>query len=168
MGSFCTFGTGIAQRRNWYPRIPFYSNSMTRKNIPFDFVFDYLLPLEVTVKQMFGLWAIYLDKKIMLILRQRKNNPGTNGVWIATTREHHKSLKTNLPSLCSISTYSEGIMETEWQLLPVDADDFEASVRKVCELIKHGDLRIGRTPKTRKIKSKTKSKSNVMPKKEGQ
>lgn len=104
---------------------------------------------------MFGLWAIYVNKKIMLILRQRKDHSDTNGIWIATNQEHHKSLKSELPSLCSISTYSGGLRETEWQVLPVDSDDFEASVRKVCELIKHNDHRIGRIPDPRQRKAKT-------------
>ena len=112
---------------------------------------------------MFGLWAIYVNEKIMLILRQRQDFTDTNGVWIATYQEHHKSLKIDLPSLCSISTYSEGIKETEWQVLPVEADDFEASVRKVCELIKHNDHRIGRIPIPRQ--SKTKNKGIIKPKK---
>jgi hypothetical protein len=125
---------------------------MTSKNIPFDFVFDYLLPIEVTVKPMFGMYAIYVDEKIVLMLRQKANNPETNGVWIATTEEHHKSLKKDVPSLCSISSYVIGIKETEWQLLPEDADDFENLVIKACEFIKQCDHRIGRLPKPRKIK----------------
>ena len=120
---------------------------MTKKNIPFNFVFDYLVPLDVRVKAMFGLWAIYANKKIILILRQRKDHSDTNGIWVATSQEHHKSLKSELPSLCSISTYSGGFKESEWQLLPVDSDDFETSARKVCELIRHNDHRIGRIPK---------------------
>ena len=113
---------------------------------------------------MFGLWAIYVNKKIVLILRQRQDFTDTNGVWVATNREHHKSLKSDLPSLRSISTYSDGIRETEWQVLPVDTNDFEASVRKVCELIKHSDHRIGRIPdQQRKVKSKT----IIKPKKPG-
>jgi hypothetical protein len=122
---------------------------MTKENIPFDFVFDYL-PLDITVKPMFGMWAIYAGSKIMLILRQREDHPDTNGVWVATNSEHHKSLRADLPSLCSIATYSVGMKETEWQLIPVDADDFEASVIKACELITQGDRRIGRIPKPRK------------------
>lgn len=127
---------------------------MTKKNIPFDFVLDDLMPFDVTLKPMFGMWAIYSGEKIMLILRQRKDHPETNGVWVATNQEHHKSLKSDVPSLCSISTYSDGTKETEWQLLPMSADNFEASVAKVCELIKHGDRRIGRIPKARQKQSK--------------
>jgi hypothetical protein len=76
---------------------------MTKKNIPFDFVLDYLTPLDVTVKPMFGFWAIYLNQKIVFILRQRDDHPETNGVWIATSQEHHESLKKELPSMCTIS-----------------------------------------------------------------
>lgn len=107
---------------------------MIRKNIPFDFVFDHLMPLDVTVKPMFGMWAIYAGEKILLILRQRKDRPETNGVWIATNSEHHKSLKSDLPSLRSIFAYEGSDKDTQWQLLPVEADDFEASVIKACEL----------------------------------
>lgn len=127
---------------------------MTKKNIPFDFVFDYLVPVEVTVKPMFGLFALYVGEKIVLILRQRTKYPEINGVWIATNEEHHKSLKKDFPSLRSISNYSDDTIETEWQLLPVDRDDFENAVIKVCEFIKNNDLRIGRIPKSRNAKTK--------------
>jgi hypothetical protein len=120
---------------------------MTKKNIPFSFVFEYLLPLVPAVKPMFGLWAIYVHEKIVLILRQRPDLPGTNGVWIATSSEHHASLKIDLPAICSIAGYSSVIKESEWQMIAENIDDFETSVRKVCELIVQGDERIGRWPK---------------------
>jgi hypothetical protein len=125
---------------------------MNRKNIPFDFVFDHLLQLEVTVKPMFGMFAIYVGEKIMLILRQRKNYQDTNGIWIATNKEYHESLKKDLPSLCSISTYTNNAFETEWQILQADSNDFETSVIKVCEFIVHSDHRIGKIPKPRQYK----------------
>lgn len=123
---------------------------MMSKNIPFSFVFDYLATIDITVKPMFGMFGVYVDEKILLILRQRKDHPDTNGVWIATQTEHHKSLKKELPSMCSISTYSDGIQETEWQVLPATSDDFEPSVIKVCNMITRGDPRIGRIPKAGK------------------
>lgn len=120
---------------------------MTSKNIPFHFILDYLAAVDVMIKPMFGMYAIYVGQKIVLILRQRKDHPDTNGVWIATRPEHHKSLKEELPSLCSISTYFDGARETEWQVLPATADDFESSVIKVCSMITRGDQRIGRIPR---------------------
>lgn len=107
------------------------------------------------MKPMFGLYAIYINEKIVLVLRDRKDHEDTNGVWVATNKEHHKSLKSDLPSLRSFSIYSKAVNETEWQLLLVDSDDFEASVRKVCDLIKRGDPRIGRIPAPRQNKTKT-------------
>jgi|ERR1022692_3234364 hypothetical protein len=127
---------------------------MDKKNIPFEFVFDHLFPLEARAKKMFGLFAIYIGEKIVLILRQRNDHPGTNGVWVATNQAHHKSFKNDIPSLRSISDLSNGLKETEWQLIPVDAEGFEYSVIKVCELIKQGDLRVGRIPIPGKSKKK--------------
>jgi hypothetical protein len=120
------------------------------KKIPFEFVFDYLLPLEPVTKPMFGCTALYLGEKIVLILRESKNNPEANGVWLATTAEHHQSLKHDFPSMCSISVLNDGKSETGWQMLSSEAPDFETSVIKVCELIRHGDKRIGKVPKKKK------------------
>ncbi|MEO7263596.1 MAG: hypothetical protein ABIW38_01730 [Ferruginibacter sp.] len=129
---------------------------MKKKNIPFDFVLDYLFPLEVTVKPMFGLWAVYMNDKIIFALRQRDDHPETNGVWIATKSEHHESLKKEFPSMCSISIFSKGIKETSWQVLPADSEDFETSVIQACNLVKHYDTRIGVIPKPRQSKTRKK------------
>lgn len=126
----------------------------SHKNIPFEFVFDYLTSLDVTVKPMFGMFALYVDRKIVLGLRDRMEHPEANGVWIATEQRHHASLKKDLPSMRSIFMLSNGTAETNWQMLPIEADDFEKSVIKVCGFIVRGDPRIGRTPKQRKKKKK--------------
>ncbi len=102
------------------------------------------------------MFALYINEKIILMLRQRKEAPGINGVWIATSPEHHKSLKNDIPSLRSISPVSNDPAETGWQLIPLDSDNFEKSVIKACELIKHGDLRIGKIPIPRKKKANNK------------
>lgn len=130
---------------------------MTQKNIPFDFVFDYLVPLQVTTKPMFGLFALYIGEKIVLMLRQRTKYPEMNGVWVATSQEHHKSLKNDIPSLRSIPDYSDDTTETGWQLLAVESEDFENSVIKTCEFIKHNDPRIGRIPTRKKLKRQEKN-----------
>jgi hypothetical protein len=128
-----------------------------QKNIPFNFVFDYLVPLEVIVKSMFGMFALYTNEKIILMLRQRKEDLGLNGVWIATSQEHHKSLKNDIPSLRAVSPVSDSLAETGWQLIPHESSDFEKSVIKACELIKHGDRRIGKIPIPRKKKANSRS-----------
>jgi hypothetical protein len=121
---------------------------MSVKKYPFDFVFDYLFPIEPVVKPMFGCHALYVGKKIVLILRDRPTRTDANGVWIATTAEHHDSLKKELPSMCSITVLGEG--DTNWQMIPSSAGDFEESVIKLCEMVRRGDPRVGKVPKVKK------------------
>ena len=124
------------------------------KKIPFEFVVESLLSLNPKVKPMFGCFAVYVGEKIMLVLRDRKDNAEANGVWLATSKEYHASLKKDFPAMCSIYILSDGKAETEWQMLPLSSDDFESSVLKACEFILQGDVRIGRVPKARKRKMK--------------
>ena len=124
------------------------------KKVPFDFVLESLLPLNPRVRPMFGAFAVYVGEKIMLVLRNKEGHEEANGVWLATKSEYHSSLKNIFPAMRSIYILSDGKAETEWQMLPFDADDFETSAVKACELILKGDERIGRIPKPRKKKRK--------------
>jgi hypothetical protein len=121
--------------------------------IPFNFVLDQLFTLDPTTKPMFGCHAVYIGPKIMLILRNKETHTDDNGVWISTRTEHHATLKKIFPSMRSINVL--GIGETNWQILPVDEDNFEESALKVCELILKGDPRIGNIPKSKKKKKKS-------------
>ena len=116
--------------------------------IPFTFVLDYLYPKEPVVKPMFGCYALYLGKKIYLILRKRNVHKHINGVWIATNRVHHESLRKLMPSMRSIDIL--GKEPTNWQLISETSADFESSVIHACELVKKGDPRIGVIPKKKK------------------
>ena len=127
---------------------------MARKELPFNFLLDYLIPLEVTVKPMFGVYVVYVNERMVLAVRKRKDHPETNGVWVATELKHLNSLKKELPSLQAISFFTKEKKETAWQVIPEDASDFEELARKVCEMIVQGDPRIGRIPKTAKGKNK--------------
>jgi hypothetical protein len=116
--------------------------------IPFDFVLEKLQRLEPQVKPMFGCYAIYVRSKIVLILRKKETTQEDNGVWVATTLAHHASLKKDFPSLRRIGVF--GTERSGWQILPLDADDFEESVMHICDLILKNDLRIGKIPKVKK------------------
>jgi len=122
------------------------------KNIPFPFILDYLLPLEPHMKPFFGCYGVYVGEKIMFILRDKDSHIDCNGMWIATSREHHKSLKKIFPSLTSVSVLNNGSRETDWQMLQADSDDFESSAIGACELVLKGDKRIGKIPKPKKKK----------------
>jgi hypothetical protein len=118
-----------------------------KTSIPFNFVLEYLSSAHVVIRPMFGCHAIYKNNKIVLILRNKKEYPKDNGVWLATTLDHHESLKTDFPSMRSISLFGNG--PSGWQNLTDDADDFEELAIKACLLILKGDRRIGKVPKPR-------------------
>jgi hypothetical protein len=123
------------------------------KKIPFNFVLDYLYPINFELKSMFGVTTVYVNDKIVLGLREKVTSAESNGIWIATTKVHHESLKAELPSISSIPAL--GNRETGWQLLASSDDDFEEHAIKICELIKQNDPRIGKIPKPKKKKTKT-------------
>src|SRR5581483_12324899 len=108
------------------------------KAVPFDFVFDYL-PRNVVTKPMFGMYYIYLNKKIVLILRKASRNLDMNGIWVATAKEHHQGLERDIPALANFVLDSGKMHDSDWRLIRHDHDDFEEAAIKVCELIAHGD-----------------------------
>jgi hypothetical protein len=115
------------------------------KKLPFDFVLAELDELGPVTRPMFGCHAVYIDDKIVFILRDKGDPRDDDGVWVATTREHHVALRRDLPSLRSITVLAGGGV-TGWQILPAEADDFEESVLHACELVKRRDVRIGKVP----------------------
>lgn len=122
------------------------------KKIPFAFVLEELDRVQPFVRPMFGCYAVYVGEKLVLILRDRADHANDNGVWVAALKEQHTSLKKDFPCLRSIRLF--GTMETVWQNIPKEEDDFEELVLKVCALIVKGDPRIGKIPKPKKKKSK--------------
>jgi len=128
------------------------------KTIPFDFVLEALFAADPQVRPMFGGYAIYVNEKIVLMLRKRDTYPHDNGVWVATSHTHHESLRKELPSMRTIRLF--GQPESGWQNLPEEAPDFEETVMHACRLILKGDERIGKVP-DRKKKTKAVKKSPV-------
>ena len=118
-----------------------------KKKIPYEFVLDALSSVHPRTNPMFGCLAVYVGEKIVLALRDKPTATSDNGVWLATTPDHHKSLKLELPYMRSISMFGKEV--TGWQVLPAEASDFEQSVLHACELIVKGDPRIGKVPKSR-------------------
>ena len=116
-----------------------------RKPIPQEFVLDALHLLFPRTRSMFGCLAVYVKDKIVLILRDKPGAVRDNGVWLATTREHHESLRGEFPNMRSIKLLGKKV--TGWQLLPSDAPDFEEAALRACELIARRDPRIGKIPK---------------------
>lgn len=137
-----------------------------RKSVPFDWVLAELDSLGPTTNPMFGCTAVYVGEKIVFILRDRPSHAEDNGVWLATTRDHHASLRSDLPSLRSIGVLGGG-GETGWQILPASEESFEDEVLRACAMVLREDPRIGKIPKRKKPRSpgktKTKTKRSLKP-----
>jgi len=117
--------------------------------IPFDFILDYLVRIETTIKPFFGMFSIYAGQKLLLILRDRKNEPELNGIWVPTNKDGLESLKTELPTLRQIYAIGKAKSAAVWLLLPDTAADFERTAITLCDLLVHRDQRIGRLSKPR-------------------
>ncbi len=121
-----------------------------RKQVPHEFVLDALSALSPWTRPMFGCVAIYVEDKIVLIVRDKPSYEADNGVWLATTVEHHERLRHDFPNMRSIGVLGKEI--TGWQVLPVDSPDFEESALRACELVLARDPRIGKVPREKKQK----------------
>lgn len=128
-------------------RDPFLGDRQ-KKKIPYEFVLDALSELSPWTRPMFGCLAVYVEDKIVLVLREKPGPSPDNGVWLATTCEHHDSLRREFPSMRSIEVLGKEV--TGWQVLPSDAPDFEEAAMRACELVMARDPRIGKVPKSRK------------------
>jgi hypothetical protein len=96
-------------------------------------------------------------------LRDKANSPEDNGVWLATTPEHHEKLRREFPSMRSIRVLGKPV--TGWQVLPMDAPDFETAALRACELVMARDPLIGKVPKQRKNRpiARSRRKSKAQP-----
>jgi hypothetical protein len=127
-----------------------------RKRIPHEFVLGGLAALSPRTRSMFGCLAVYVDEKIVLILRDKQGESADNGVWLATTEEHHESLRREFPDMRSIQIFRKKV--TGWQVLPADAPDFEEAALRACELVVARDPRIGKVPGARRSRAKRAAK----------
>jgi hypothetical protein len=119
-----------------------------RKAVPHEFVLEAIAPLLPRTRPLFGCIAVYVEDKIVLALRDKRDETAADdGVWLATTEEHHESLRREFPKMRSIRVLGKKV--TGWQVLPADAIDFEAAALRACEIIIAGDSRIGKVPKRR-------------------
>jgi hypothetical protein len=128
-------------------------------------VLDAIATLSPRTRSMFGCLAIYVQDKIVLILRDKRDQTADNGVWLATTEDQHRSLRREFPHMRSIQVLGKKV--TGWQVLPADAQDFEEAALHACDLVLAGDTRIGKVPKKRRAsRSATKKarKSSKQPK----
>ena len=128
-----------------------------KKSPAFSFVLDELedspLAGRIRTRPMFGSHAVYVDQRIVFILRQR-NNPKTirdNGIWVAMQPEFTGSVRKDFPALRPIELFAARSRTgfSGWLNLPDSDDAFEQSALALCRLIIGSDPRLGKIPKAR-------------------
>jgi hypothetical protein len=134
------------------PHALFAARAPARK-VPFDFVLAELAELGPFTRPMFGCTAVYVEDKIVFILRDKGDPRADDGVWVATVRDHHASLKRELPGLRSITVLAGGGV-TGWQNIPVESEGFEEAALHACALVVRRDPRIGKVPASRRRRGK--------------
>jgi len=111
-----------------------------------------LSPDRLRVKPMFGSHALYVDEKIVFILRRKENSSRDNGVWVAMMPERIESVAKQFPALRLIEMFQTTGRTgfSGWLNLPESEEGFEESVYELCRLVASGDPRIGKIPKPKK------------------
>ena len=80
-----------------------------KKAPPFPFVLEALAEVSPWTRPMFGCLAVYAGDQIKLILRDRPTSQVDNGVWLATTIEHHDSLRRDFPNMRSVALLGKDV-----------------------------------------------------------
>src|ERR1035438_5841115 len=119
----CILDPMLASRNN-PPRRPPHDAFFAvkpRKTVPHEFVLEALERLSPRTNPMFGCLAVYVGPKIVLILRDKPTQTADNGVWLATTPEHHESLRREFPHMRSIGVLGEEM--PGWQILAAERSE---------------------------------------------
>ena len=112
-------------------------------SIPHDFMMEFLYPLAIRTKSMFGNVALYHEEKILLATRKKIDNTTDNGIWIAAPLDYQDKLKEQIPELRPIQMIST----KKWLLLHEEEELFEERAQLIAELIKSNSPLIGTVPK---------------------
>jgi hypothetical protein len=110
--------------------------------IPYDFVLTYLQPINPVIKKTLGAFGLFSGNMLLLLLRDRDNQPEFNGVFIPTEPAYFESLQGEIHR--SKMKFDLDGRHDSWIFISEDLEDFEEKVKKACELIKAGDIRIGK------------------------
>ncbi len=119
-----------------------------RRGPAFPFFLEALESIESTIKPMFGCHAVYVNEKIVAILRDREDFLTDNGIWVALEKENIEAVKSIFPVLRDLKLFGGG--PTQWQNLPKLSAEFELNALKLAEMIVKMDPRIGKAPMTKR------------------
>ncbi len=110
--------------------------------VPYDFILRHLYPVRPKIRKMLGCYVLVVNDKILFLLRDKDKQPEYNGVFIRTEPIYYHELQTEIHH-SPMEVDIDGTPHS-WIFLSEDLDDFEAKVQQACELVKAGDVRIGK------------------------
>jgi hypothetical protein len=115
--------------------------------IPFRFILDYLVGVDIIIKPMFGCHGIYANGRLCLFLMnrdrpliRRESDPMQKGIYVATTTDHAEQLK----RVFSDAEFELLKEKKVWIFISDTSEKFEQYVIAACGMISSGDPRIGR------------------------
>jgi hypothetical protein len=126
-------------------------SSRLRPNIPHSFVVEALAPLHPEVQRMFSGFAVYIEDRLVMMLREHVKSPQDNGVWLVLsegTDPEDASLRRDFPAIRHIELLRNKMKH--WLLLPSDDANFERLALRACGLVLRHDPRLGRVPQSRR------------------
>ena len=109
--------------------------------VPYDFILRYLYPITPKIKKMLGCYGLIVNTTLLLLLRERENQPEFNGIFVATQPQFFDALQNEVHA-SNMQFNFDGAVHS-WIFLSEDLPDFDEKVKKTCEMIKAGDQRIG-------------------------
>ena len=125
--------------------------SARKRNPPHAFVLDALAPVNPEVRPMFSGFAVYVNDRIVLMLRDSAKGQKDNGVWLVLSDSANPDdarLRREFPSIRKIELLHGKIRH--WLLIPSDGADFETEALHACDLVLRKDSRVGRIPASRR------------------
>jgi hypothetical protein len=127
------------------PVDPFAPAPRRARAVPFDFVLEHISALHPVTRPMFGCTAVYLDERIVFVLRQKGGED--DGVWVAYERDAEAQVRALLPTLEPIVILGS---TRGWRKLSAASASFEADVLRACALLRAGETCLGKLPESRK------------------
>ena len=121
------------------------SGGIEQMKVPYEFVVEALTPLAPRSGDFSAVSRSISGRRSFSSCTTGPTTQRTTESGSQLPQTHHESLRGEFPNMRSIQLF--GTPVTSWQVLPVDAPDFEESATRACELIAARDPRIGKIPK---------------------
>lgn len=126
----------------------FRAPAKSSRALPQAFVLEALESLDPRTRPMFGCLSVYVDDRIVFILREKGGGDPDDGVWVGFEPQHEAEVRAAFPRLEPIEVFEGRV--SGWLKLSSKSPEFEEDVFAACKLVRARDRRIGKVPNARK------------------